>query len=168
MWFPYTGYWDEMLDHRDRWKELVNLFLIGGWLQCYVVFCHTSTWISHRYTYVPSLLSLLPTSHLPPHITPLGCHRALGWAPCIIQQIPPAYVFLHQWAQSCLTLCDPMDCSTPGFHMVMYMFPCYSLHSSHPLLPPLGPQVCSLCLHLHCCPANKLISTIFLDSIYMH
>ena len=47
------------------------------------------------------------------------------------------------------------------------MFPCYSLHSSHPLLPPLGPQVCSLCLHLHCCPANKLISTIFLDSIYM-
>ena len=44
------------------------------------------------------------------------------------------------------------------------MFPCYSLHSSHPLLPQLGPQVCSLCLHLHCCPANKLINTIFLDS----
>ena len=29
-------------------------------------------------------------------------------------------------------------------------------------------QVCSLCLHLHLCPANRLISTLFLDSIYMH
>ena len=25
----------------------------------------------------------------------------------------------------------------------------------------------SLCLRLHCCPANRFISTIFLDSIYM-
>ena len=25
--------------------------------------CHTSTWISHRHTYVPSLLNLPPTSH---------------------------------------------------------------------------------------------------------
>ena len=25
-----------------------------------------------------------------------------------------------------------------------------------------------ICLHLHCCPANKFKSTIFLDSIYMH
>ena len=27
------------------------------------------------------------------------------------------------------------------------------------------PQVCSLCLHLHCCPADKFISSIFLDSL---
>ena len=26
---------------------------------------------------------------------------------------------------------------------------------------------CSLCLLLHCCPANKFFSTIFLDSLYM-
>ena len=31
--------------------------------QCCVDFCHTSTWISHRYTYVPLLLNLPPTSH---------------------------------------------------------------------------------------------------------
>ena len=37
-------------------------------------FCHTSTWISHRFTYVPSLLNLLPISH--PINTPLGCHQA--------------------------------------------------------------------------------------------
>ena len=41
--------------------------------------------------------------------------------------------------------------------------------TSHPLLPPLPlcPQVCSLCLFLHCCPENKFISTIFLNSVYM-
>ena len=37
-------------------------------LQNFVVFCQTSTWISHRYTYIPSLLKLppisLPTSRL--------------------------------------------------------------------------------------------------------
>ena len=40
-----------------------------------------------------------------------------------------------------------------------------SLSKCLSLLPPLGPQVCSLCLHLHCCPANRFISTIFLESI---
>ena len=53
-------------------------------------------------------------------------------------------------------------------HMVMSMFPCYSLNLSHSLLPPLCPQVCSLYLRLHCCPANRFISTIFLDSIHIH
>ena len=47
------------------------------------------------------------------------------------------------------------------------MIPCYSLNSSHPLIPSLCPQVCSLCLHLHCCPADRLISTIFLYSTYI-
>ena len=32
-------------------------------LQNFVVFCQTSTWIGHRYTYVPSLLNLPSTSH---------------------------------------------------------------------------------------------------------
>ena len=32
-------------------------------LQYCVGFCHTSAWISHRYTYVPSLLNLPATSH---------------------------------------------------------------------------------------------------------
>ena len=38
---------------------------------------------------------------------------------------------------------------------------------THPPSPPLCPQVCFLCLHLHCYPANGFIST-FLDSIYMY
>ena len=32
-------------------------------LKYFVDFCHLSTWISHRYTYVPSLLNFPPTSH---------------------------------------------------------------------------------------------------------
>ena len=32
-------------------------------------------------------------SYLPLWPTPLSCHRALGWAPCIIQQIPTSYLF---------------------------------------------------------------------------
>jgi len=42
------------------------------------------------------------------------------------------------------------------------------LYLSHPLLPPLCLQVCPLCLCLHCCLANRCVSTIFLDSIYIN
>ena len=45
------------------------------------------------------------------------------------------------------------------------MSQCYSLESSYPLLPPWWPKVCSLCLCLLCCPANRIIITIFLDFI---
>ena len=48
------------------------------------------------------------------------------------------------------------------------MFQCYFSYLAHPLLPSLCSQVCSLCLGLHCCSANRFISTIFLDSIYRH
>ena len=40
-----------------------------------------------------------------------------------------------------------------------------STYLSHPLLPWLYPQVCSLCLRLHCCPADKLISNIGLEKV---
>ena len=38
---------------------------------------------------------------------------------------------------------------------------------SSPSYPPLMP-ISLFSLHLHCCPANRFINTIFLDSIYMH
>ena len=47
---------------------LYDLFIFN-WriiaLQDCVGFCHTSTWISHRYTYVPSLLKLPPPNPIP-------------------------------------------------------------------------------------------------------
>ena len=92
-------------------------------------------------------IPMSPPSHLPPHPTPLGCHRA------------PDLSSLHHTANShWLSV----------LHMVTYMFQCYSLYSSHPLLPTLCSQIRFLYLHLHCCPANRLISTIFLESIYMY
>ena len=46
-------------------------FFFSNWgiiaLQYCVDFCHITTWISHKCTYVPSLLNLPPTSHpIPP------------------------------------------------------------------------------------------------------
>ena len=123
----------------------IYLFLIGRSLLYNVVLVsaihhHESAIGIHRYP-----LLLAAPSHLPPHPTPLGHHRAPNWAPCIIQQILTGCLFLH----------------------VVYMFQRYSLNLSH-LLPPLCPHVYPLHLCLYSCLANRFISTIFLDSINMH
>ena len=52
--------------------------------------------------------------------------------------------------------------------MVMFRCECYSLHLFHPPLPSPCPQVCSLRLHLHSCPADRFISNIFPDFIYVN
>ena len=96
-----------------------------------------TTWIGHRDTYLP--WSWTP-SHLPSHFIRLRCPRArtLG-------------ALLHASNSHWSSVLD----------MVMYMFQCYSLKSSHPLLPPRSPKVCSLHLCLLCCPAGRIIHTIF-------
>ena len=40
---------------------------------------------------------LPPEPSLPPHPTPLGCHRALVWAACAIQQIPAGWLCYACW-----------------------------------------------------------------------
>ena len=50
----------------------------------------------------------------------------------------------------------------------VYICQCHFLNSSHPLLPLLCPQANSLHLYLHSFPANRSISTISLDSIYIN
>ena len=97
-------------------------------MQCCVGFCHTSTWISHRYTYVPSLLNFPPT---PPHPSRLSQSTRLS--------------SLHHTTNSNWLFI---------LYMIMYMFPCYSLHWTHALLLPLCPQVCCLCQCLHSCLTN--------------
>ena len=65
------------------------LYIIFYWriiaLQNFAVFCHTSTWISHRYTYISSLLNLRPT--------PLGWYRVPVWVSWAIQQISIGHLF---------------------------------------------------------------------------
>ena len=96
---------------------LLHLWLFFNWqvitLQYCDGFCHTSTWIHHRLTFVPSLQNQPP--YLPPHLIPPGCHRA------------PALGALHHVSNShWLSV----------VHMVAFMFQYYSLKSSHPLLLP--------------------------------
>ena len=106
-------------------------------------FCHISTWISHGCTCVTHLE---PPSHLPSHPIPLGCPWTL--------------------ALSVLFHASNLDWSSIS-HMVIYMFQCYSLKTSHPHLLPQSPKVCSLFLCLFCCLAYRVIITIFLNSIYV-
>ena len=53
---------DKLFLYVEFFKFIFNWRIIS--LQYSVGFCHTSTWISHRYTYVPFLLNLPPTSYL--------------------------------------------------------------------------------------------------------
>ena len=73
----------------------------------------------------------------------------------------------------------PLNSTPLGYHRalswasgVIQQLPTHSVDiyclNSPPLHATLCPKFCSL--HLHCCfcPANRFISSIFLDSIYMH
>ena len=106
-------------------------------------FCHTLTWINHGYTCVlhPELLS-----HLPSHPIPLGHPSA-----------PALSILSHA--------------SNPDWrsvsHMIIKMFQCYSLKSSHPCLLPQSLKDCSLYLCLFCCLTYRVIVTMFLNSIYV-
>ena len=51
--------------------------------------------------------------------------------------------------------------------MIIFVFQCYSLKSSHPCLLPPSPKDCSIHLCLFCNLAYRVIITIFLNSIYM-
>ena len=83
----------------------------------------------------------------------------------------PSYLFRPlQSTEGCIaSLCYTATFHQPSiFHIVVYIWQCQFLHSSHLLLPQLCPQIHSLYLHFPSFPSNRLISNIFLDSIYMH
>ena len=100
-------------------------------------FCHTITRISHNYIYIFSLLSQppFPSSH---PSRPSECQTGL------------------------LVLYSNF---LPILHMVVCAYQCYFLHLSRSLPPSLCPQAHPLHLCFHFFPANRLINTIFLDSI---
>ena len=100
----------------------LNKFIHFNWrlliLQYCGGFCHTLTWTSHGCTCVPHPET---PSHRPPHPIPLGFPSA-----------PALSVLFHAsnldwWSIS---------------HMVIFMFQCYSLKSSHHCLLPQSPKVC--------------------------
>ena len=101
-----------------------------------------STQISHRYTYVLSLLNPLP-SLSPVRLFRLSENTGLS---SLFHIANPHLLFV--------------------LHVVMYVFPCYL--SVCPILSfPHCVHKPVLYVCLHCCPADKLISTIFLDFIHI-
>ena len=85
-------------------------------------------------------------SHLPPHPIPLG----------------------HPSASAPSTLSHALNLDWRFVsYMIIYMFQCHSPKSSHPHPLPQSPKDCSIHLCLFCCPAYRVVVTIFLNSIYM-
>ena len=100
-------------------------------------------------TLAASAVVLLPRRLSAPG--PMGFHRCLGWPRPPVSDSPPTYSQLVQFssiAQSCPTLCDPMDCSTPGL-LVHHQLPEFTqthvhwdsdaIQPSHPLSSPAPP-----------------------------
>ena len=85
-------------------------------------FCHTVTWISHGFTCVPH-----PDSPLPPPSLPDPSGSSQGASPKHLSHASS----LGWWAVSPL---------------IIYMFQCCSLETSHPRLLPQSPKVCSVYL----------------------
>ena len=133
--------WAELHPSQNSYAEVLTsvsqnvtlFFFLFNWrlitLQCCGGFCHTFTCIRHGCTCVPHPD---PPSHLPPRPIPQGYPSA------------PAL--------STLPLASNLDCQSIS-HMIIYMFQCYSLKSSHPCLLPQSPNVYNLHLFLfHCLP----------------
>ena len=76
-------------------------------LQCWLAFCCTTACIGHKYRYIPSLSSLLPSP------VPSLCVITTPQA-----ELPALYTSAAAAAakplQSCPTLCDPIDGSPAG------------------------------------------------------
>ena len=84
-------------------------------------------------------LILNTPSHLLPHPIPLGCPSALALSAQL-------HALNLHWSSI--------------LHMVIYMFQCYFLKSSHPRFLPHSPKVCSLHLCLFCHLVYMVIVTI--------
>ena len=87
---------------------------------------------------------------------PLNAHNYLAWNVNRADAEKPWWHFdVCSVAKSCLTLCDPMDSSTPGFPVLHYLLEFAQTHvhwvsdaiqPSHPLSPS-SPLAVSLCQH---------------------
>lgn len=74
--------------------------------------------------------------------------------------IPPVEVDAEHW----LEVPESQSKFLSILNTVLYVFLCCSHKSSHPLLPPQCPQVCSLCLRRHCCQRYRLCLIEYLFS----
>ena len=118
--------------------RIIALYFVG--------LCHTSAWITTGVTYVRSFLK----RPLPPLTPSFPCGLSQHWV-----ELGPT---THSHWLSIL-------------RVVMCMFPYCSLNSCPPFPPRplpsplLCPHFCFLYLCLPCCPADRFISSVFLESM---
>ena len=113
-------------------------------------FCHTSTWIRHRYAHVP---------HPEPPPTSLP--------------VPSLWVLPVHQPQASSIHASNLDWWFISYK-ILYMFQCQSPKSSHPLTLLQSSKHCSIYLCLFCCLPYHLLSrlpsaviiTIYLNSMY--
>ena len=96
-WFPNVH---QLMDINFHFLNYYIFYLfIFNWriiaLQYCIGFCHTSTWKSLVYV---RPLPLESPSHLPPHPTPLGCHRAPG--------LSSLFRFFFYYYKQCCFMCQ--------------------------------------------------------------
>ena len=124
----------------------INLFiLIGGQSPYNILVVFAIHW--HESAMGVHVFPILIPPHLPPNPIPQG-HPS---APALSTLSHAAN--LDWWSIS---------------HMVIYVFQCYSLKSSHSHLLPQSPKSLFFTSSLYYCLACRDIVTIFLNSIYMH
>ena len=105
-------------------------------LQNFVIFCQTSTWISHKYTYIPSLLNLPPISR---SIPPL-------WV-----DTEPLFEFPEPYSKFLLAIY--FTYGNVSFHVTI------SIHLTRS--SPLPMSIILFSMFLRCCPVNKFFRINF-------
>ena len=95
-------------------------------LQCCVGFCNTIQQHESAISIHISPPSCTSPPFLPLHPSSLGCHRALGLAPCVLQQLQPAFYFTYVYVSMLLFQFVPPSpssvVSTNLFFIYMYPF----------------------------------------------
>ena len=124
VWLAISKVKIQILNHTLKSNYIIFSFIFISWrlitLQYCSGFCHTVTWISHGFTCVPH-----PDPPLPPPSPP----DPSGSSQCTSPKHLSHASNLGWWSVSPL---------------IVYLFQCYSLRSSHPRLLPQSPKVCSV------------------------
>ena len=99
--------------------------------------------LTHIKTIELGFLGCSVVKNLPANARDVGSIPDLGRT-----HMPRSNLVCCSVAQLCLTLCNPMDCGTPGFHALYYLLEFAQTHGhwvddaiqpSHPLSPPSPP-----------------------------
>ena len=109
------------------WLSIFKTFWIRGKLLYNVVLVSVVQSMSQPYVYLCLFPSESP-SHYSPYSTTLGCHRAHGWAPWIIQQLPTSYLFTYSNVYALMLLSQYVPPSpSPAVSATLFSYVCMSI-----------------------------------------